>query len=382
MNFTPEDHAFMARALQLAERGRDTATPNPNVGCVIVKDGRIIGEGWHERAGEAHAEVRALAAAREAAEGATVYVTLEPCAHHGRTPPCTQALVAARVARVLAALEDPNPKVQGQGSKLLRDAGIRVDLGLMAAQAEEAHRGFLHRMRTGRPWMRIKSAASLDGRTALADGTSQWITGEAARRDVHALRARSCAMLTGIGTVLRDDPELTVRHVPCSRQPRRVLIDSRLDLAPTAKILRGEPPIIFTVSDDAAKRRALEALGAEVVTAPTDARKAGKTDLAAIIRMLGDRGFNEVTVETGAKLNGSLLAAGVVDEIVLYLAPMLLGDAAMGLFALPELTSLDAAIRPRIVDVRHVGDDIRITAHLSPSRLSPSPLGEGRGGGR
>ena len=376
MQFTAEDHAFMARALQLTERGRDTATPNPNVGCVIVKEGRIIAEGWHERAGGAHAEAHALSVASESPAGATAYVTLEPCAHQGRTPPCAEALVKAKVARVVAALEDPNPLVHGRGANVLRDAGIRVDVGLMAPQAEEAHRGFLHRMRLGRPWMRIKSAASLDGRIALANGESQWITGEAARRDVHGLRARSCAMLTGIGTVLRDDPELTVRHVPCVRQPRRVLIDSRLDIPPTAKILHGEPPIIFTVSEDAAKRRVLEALGAEVLTAPTDPSKPGKTDLAAIARVLGEHGFNEVTVETGAKLNGSLLAAGVIDEIVLYLAPMLLGDAAQGLFALPEFTSLDQGLRPRIVDVRQVGADIRITA-----RFSPSPLGEGRGEG-
>ncbi|HSJ95838.1 MAG TPA: bifunctional diaminohydroxyphosphoribosylaminopyrimidine deaminase/5-amino-6-(5-phosphoribosylamino)uracil reductase RibD, partial [Myxococcota bacterium] len=286
----------MARALALTERGRDTATPNPNVGCVIVKDGRVIGEGWHERAGEAHAEARALAACAESPEGATAYVTLEPCAHQGRTPPCADALVAAKVKRVVAALEDPNPLVHGEGARRLRDAGIRLDLGLMQAQAEEAHRGFLQRMRLGRPWMRIKVAASLDGRIALAGGESRWITGEAARRDVHALRARSCAMLTGIGTVLADDPELTVRHVECSRQPRRIVIDSRLDLRAGAKILAGEPPIVFTVSEDAAKRRALEALGAEVVTAPTDAVKPGKTDLAAIARELGARGFNEVTV--------------------------------------------------------------------------------------
>jgi diaminohydroxyphosphoribosylaminopyrimidine deaminase/5-amino-6-(5-phosphoribosylamino)uracil reductase len=386
MNFTAEDHAFMARALQLAERGRDTATPNPNVGCVIVKGGRIVGEGWHARTGEPHAEVNALAAMREAADGATVYVTLEPCAHEGRTPPCAHKLVAARVARVVAALEDPNPLVHGRGATVLRDAGIRTDIGLMSAQAEEAHRGFLHRMRHGRPWMRIKSAASLDGRIALASGESQWITGEAARRDVHALRARSCAMLTGIGTVLRDDPELTVRHVPCERQPRRVLIDSRLDLPLTAKILRGEPPIVFTVSRDAAKRAQLQALGAEVLDAPEDKAKPGKTDLAAIARILGEHGFNEVTIETGAKLNGSLLAAGVIDEIVLYIAPMLMGDSAMGLFALPEISSLDQAMRPRVVDVRQVGADIRITARISPSPPGAQGVergvGEGRGGGQ
>ena len=357
----------MARALALTARGRDTATPNPNVGCVIVKGGRVIGEGWHERAGEPHAETRALAACTEPPEGATVYVSLEPCAHQGRTPPCADALVAARVGRVVAALEDPNPLVHGQGANRLRDAGIRVDVGLLRGEAEEVHRGFLTRMRTGRPWMRIKAAASLDGRIALADGTSQWITSEAARRDVHRLRARSCAMLTGIGTVLRDDPQLTVRHVACERQPKRVLIDSRLDLPLDARILAGEPPIVFTVSRDDAKRKALAARGVEVVDAPVDPAKPGKTDLAAIARELGARGFNEVTVETGSKLAGSLLAAGVVDEIVIYFAPMLLGDAAQGLFALPELTRLDQALRPRIVDVRPVGDDWRVTARFSPA---------------
>ena len=361
MSFSAEDHALMARALALAERGRDTATPNPNVGCVIAKAGRVIGEGWHARAGEAHAEAMALAACRESPEGATAYVTLEPCSHHGRTPPCADALAAARVARVVAALEDPNPLVKGRGLAMLRVAGIRVESGLLAAQAQETHRGFLARMSRGRPWMRIKSAASLDGRIALANGESRWITGEAARRDVHALRARSCAMLTGIGTVLRDDPELTVRHVPCSRQPRRVVIDSRLDLPVSARILSGEPPLVLTVSEDRARREALEARGAEVVIVPAEG---GKTDLAAVARLLAERGFNEVTVETGAKLNGSLFRAGVVDEIVLYLAPMLLGDAAQGLFALPAFERLGEAIRPRIVDVRAVGDDVRITARL------------------
>ena len=365
MNFTAEDHAFMARVIALTERGRDTATPNPSVGCVIVKDGRLLAEGWHERAGEPHAEAMALRACRESPEGATVYVSLEPCAHQGRTPPCAEALVAAKVGRVVAAIEDPNPRVHGSGATRLRDAGIRVDVGLMAAQAEEVHRGFLQRMRLGRPWMRIKSAASLDGRIALANGESQWITGEGARRDAHALRARSCAMLTGIGTVLRDDPELTVRHVACSRQPRRVLIDSRLEVSPGARILKGAPLVIFTVSTDAGRRAALEAMGAEVVSVPRDPAEGGKTDLRAIARELGARGFNEVTVETGSKLGGSLLAAGVVDEIVLYLAPKLLGDAAQGLYALPEMTRLEQSLRPRIVDVRCVGEDLRITARFT-----------------
>jgi diaminohydroxyphosphoribosylaminopyrimidine deaminase/5-amino-6-(5-phosphoribosylamino)uracil reductase len=361
VSFSAEDHVLMARALALAERGRDTATPNPNVGCVIAKAGRVIGEGWHARAGEAHAEARALAACRDSPEGATVYVSLEPCSHRGRTPPCAEALVEARVARVVAALEDPNPLVKGAGIARLRSAGIRVETGLLADAARETHRGFLARMSRGRPWLRIKSAASLDGRIALANGESRWITGEAARRDVHAWRARSCAMLTGIGTVLRDDPALTVRHVPCSRQPRRVVIDSRLDLPPGARILEGEPPLVLTVSEDRGRRSALEGRGAEVVVVPATGSKA---DLAAVARLLAERGFNEVTVETGAKLSGSLLRAGVVDEIVLYLAPMLLGDVAQGLFALPAFESLGEAIRPRVVDVRAVGEDIRLVARF------------------
>ena len=365
-HFTTEDHAFMARAIALTERGRDTATPNPAVGCVIVKGGKVIGEGWHEKAGEAHAEVRALQASGESSEGATVYLSLEPCAHHGRTPPCTEALIAARVARVVAAVEDPNPQVKGRGAGQLRAAGIRVDFGLMAAQAEEAHVGFLTRMRRGRPWMRIKSAASLDGRIALANGESRWITGEPARRDVHALRARSCAILTGIGTVLRDDPDLTVRYVECRRQPRRVLIDSRLEVPLDARVLKGEPPLVFTVTGDAGKRKALKDLGIEVLQAPADRFKGGKTDLAAVVRELGDRGFNEVTVETGGKLNGALLAAGVIDEIVFYFAPKLLGDSAQGMFALPEMTRLEQALRPRMIDVRFVGEDLRVTARFDP----------------
>lgn len=351
----------MARALALAERGRDTATPNPNVGCVIARAGRVIGEGWHARAGEPHAEAIALAECAGSAQGATVYVTLEPCSHQGRTPPCAEALVAAKVSRVVTALEDPNPLVQGQGFARLRAAGILVETGLLEARAREVHLGFLSRMSRGRPWMRIKSAASLDGRIALASGESRWITGEAARRDVHAWRARSCAMLTGIGTVIRDDPELTVRHVPCSRQPRRVVVDSRLELPPTARILSGDPILVVTVSKDAQRREALEARGAEVVVVPAEG---AKTDLAAVARLLASRGYNEVTVETGAKLNGALLRAGVIDEIVLYLAPLLLGDTAQGLFAFPAFAALGEAMRPRIIDVRAVGADIRITARL------------------
>lgn len=351
----------MVRAIALTERGRNTATPNPSVGCVIVKDGRVIGEGWHERAGEAHAEIRALAAASQSPEGSTVYVSLEPCAHHGRTGPCADQLIAAKVGRVVAALEDPFPEVKGRGAAKLREAGIRVDVGLLEDEAREAHLGFLTRITKARPWMRIKAAASLDGRIALANGESRWLTSAEARRDVHELRARSCAMLTGIGTVLRDDPELTVRHVPCTRQPRRIVIDSHLDMPLTAKILAGEPPLILTVSDDAARRKALEAKGAEVVKVAAEGRK---TDLAAVARLMAERGCNEVMVETGGKLMGSLLRAGVVDELVLYYAPVILGDKSQALFALPEWTRLDEALRPRITEVRTIGPDIRVTARL------------------
>lgn len=359
--FSAEDHAFMARALELTQRGRDTATPNPSVGCVIVKDSRVIAEGWHERAGEPHAEARALAACTQPAEGATVYVTLEPCSHHGRTPPCADALIAAKVARVVAAIEDPNPKVKGSGAARLRRAGIRVDVGCMENEAREAHIGFISRMSRGRPWMRLKAAATLDGRIALANGESKWITGEPARRDVHAMRAHSCAILTGIGTVLRDDPRLTVRDVPCKRQPRRVLIDSRLDLPSNAKLLQGEPILVLTVSEDAAKRQRIEDAGAEVVVVP---KQGEKSDLAAVARLLAEREFNDVMVETGGKLNGSLLQAGVVDEIVFYLAPKVFGDKGQGIFALPEFTAIAQAIALKIIDVRSIGEDLRITTRL------------------
>jgi diaminohydroxyphosphoribosylaminopyrimidine deaminase/5-amino-6-(5-phosphoribosylamino)uracil reductase len=361
MSFTPLDDVFMARALALTANGRDTSTPNPNVGCVIVKDGIIVGEGWHERAGEAHAEVRALERAGANARGATAYVTLEPCAHRGRTGPCTDVLIGAGIARVVAALEDPFPQVNGRGIAKLREAGITVETGLRADEAREAHLGFLTRVTRGRPWIRIKAAASLDGRIALANGESRWITSEAARRDAHALRARSSAMLTGIGTVLRDDPELTVRHVECRRQPRRIVIDSRLDTPLDAKILKGEPPLILTVSEDRAKHDALVARGAEVVRVP---KEGDKTDLVAVAKLLGEREFNEVTVETGGKLMGSLLRARVVDELVIYYAGILLGDKAQAMFVLPEWTRLDEAMKLRIVEARMVGPDVRVTARL------------------
>jgi len=353
----------MARALRLTEHGRHTATPNPNVGCVIVKNGRVIGEGWHEKAGTAHAEVNALNACAEMPAGATVYVTLEPCAHHGRTPPCSEALIAAGVGRVVAALEDPNPQVSGKGLEALRLAGIRADIGLMAEQARVVHRGFLSRMRRGRPWVTVKLGTSLDGRTALGNGASRWITGPDARRDVHELRARSCAVLTGIGTVLADNPQLTVRDVPCRRQPLRVLLDSRLEVADDANILQGGNALIVTATGSEDRADALRARGFDVLRVPTEAVK-GKVDLEHMMRSLAARGLNEILVETGAKLNGSLLKAGVVDEIVAYVAPSVLGDLALGMFALGELTELGNRIPLKFTDVRQIGTDLRITANV------------------
>ncbi|WP_332669796.1 bifunctional diaminohydroxyphosphoribosylaminopyrimidine deaminase/5-amino-6-(5-phosphoribosylamino)uracil reductase RibD [Aromatoleum sp.] len=359
MTFSATDHASMARALQLARFGLETTTPNPRVGSVIVRDGRIVGEGWHRRAGEPHAEVLALRAAGEAARGATAYVTLEPCAHHGRTPPCADALIAAGVARVVAAMEDPNPLVGGAGAARLRVSGITVDTGLMADEARELNIGFVSRMTRGRPWLRLKAATSLDGKTALNNGVSQWITGDAARRDGHRWRARACAVLTGIGTVREDDPQLTVRAVPCERQPLRVLVDARLEVSLSAKLLQGGNCLVVTAAENPGKTLELAGLGVEVVRLPNSQ---GKVDLLGLMREFGRRGINEVHGEAGLKLNGSLLRAGCVDELLLYIAPMIVGDTAQGLFHLPELTGLGTAMRLDVRDVRCVGKDLRVLA--------------------
>ncbi|HSD59907.1 MAG TPA: bifunctional diaminohydroxyphosphoribosylaminopyrimidine deaminase/5-amino-6-(5-phosphoribosylamino)uracil reductase RibD [Burkholderiales bacterium] len=359
--FTADDHRHMAEALRLAARGRCTTTPNPRVGCVIVRGGEVVGRGWHERAGGPHAEVAALAEAGGRAAGADLYLNLEPCAHHGRTPPCAEALVRAGVRRVVAAMQDPNPLVAGKGFAILRAGGVVVEGGLMEDPAREINIGFVSRMARGRPWVRLKLAASLDGRTALANGRSQWITGDAARRDAHRLRAEACAVLTGIGTVKDDDPRLTVRDVETSRQPAKVVVDSRLETPPSAKVLEGGV-LVFCAVDDAAKSRALAERGAEIMALP-DAR--GKVDLAAMLQELGRRGFNEVLVEAGFKLNGSLLAAGLVDELVIYLAPQLLGDSARGMFNLPALEDLSGRRELAVRDVAMVGRDLRITARLA-----------------
>ena len=362
MSFSAVDHGMMARALQLAERALWTTSPNPRVGCVLVRDGEIVGEGWHVRAGEPHGEVHALRAAGERARGATAYVTLEPCSHYGRTPPCAEGLIAAGVTRVVAAMEDPNPLVAGRGLAMLRAAGIETACGLLAEAAQELNIGFVSRMTRGRPWVRLKTAASLDGKTALNNGVSQWITGPDARRDGHRWRARACAILTGIGTVRDDDPRLDVREVETTRQPLRVIVDSRLETPPTARILQGGPVLLAAAVDDAERANLLKAAGAEILLLPN---AAGKVELPALLNALAARGINEVHVEAGWKLNGSLLREGLVDELLLYMAPCLIGHHAAGLFNLPELSDL-AGKRPlSLRDVRQVGGDIRILARLA-----------------
>jgi diaminohydroxyphosphoribosylaminopyrimidine deaminase/5-amino-6-(5-phosphoribosylamino)uracil reductase len=359
--FSADDHDFMARALRLAEKGLYTTSPNPRVGCVIVKDGVIVGEGWHERAGEPHAEINALRQAGKRARGATVYATLEPCSHHGRTPPCALALIDAGVARVVAAMEDPNPLVAGEGLAILRRAGIRVDCGLLEKDAHELNIGFVMRMKSGRPLVRLKIAVSLDGKTALANGVSQWITGEHARRDAHRLRARSCAVLTGVGTVLADNPQLSVRDVETSRQPLRVVVDSHLHTPPGAKVLAGPRTLVVTASEDRERIERLADAGAEVLALPASN---GRVDLKALSNELGARGVNEVTVEAGRTLNGALLWDNLVDELVVYMAPIIMGDAARGMFDLPELTEMAGAREVRVHDLRQVGGDLRLTLRL------------------
>jgi diaminohydroxyphosphoribosylaminopyrimidine deaminase/5-amino-6-(5-phosphoribosylamino)uracil reductase len=356
-----QDSEWMVQALRLAERGLYTASPNPRVGCVLVRDGIVVGEGWHERAGEPHAEVHALHAAGDAARGATAYVTLEPCSHYGRTPPCADALIEAGVARVVVAVQDPNPQVAGQGIVKLRAAGIEVECGLMEAAARELNIGFFTRMTRGTPWVRSKIAASLDGRTALANGESKWITGAAARQDVQHWRARSCVVLTGIGTVLADDPQLNVRELATTRQPLCAVVDNGLRLPPDARLLRQTGAVVYTATQDAQKIAALERAGARAVVL---AEVNGQVDVVAVLRDLAAQGCNEVLVEAGSKLNGSLLQAGLVDELVLYLAPQFLGDMARGLARLGELTSLDQRINLEWQDVRHVGKDLRIVARV------------------
>lgn len=362
--FSAIDHAHMTRALRLAERGLYTTQPNPRVGCVLAHGDEVVGEGWHQRSGEAHAEVFALRAAGSRAKGATAYVTLEPCAHHGRTPPCADALLAAGVVRVVSASDDSNPQVSGRGLARLRDAGIVVQSGLLGTHARDLNRGFFSRLERGRPWVRVKLACSLDGRTALADGRSKWISGEAARSDVARWRARSSALLSSSATVRADDPRLTVRLPAESAEdaqkmafvpPLRVLLDGNLSIPKTAQVLDGRVPTLLLHANGATRTAHHDKVECVVV-----ANDQHGLDLSAVLALLAERGVNELQVEAGPILCGALCAAGLVDELLLYMAPILLGDNARPLLQLPALGDMSAAPRWNCVDSRCLDKDQRL----------------------
>ena len=364
-HFSATDHAHMALALALAERGLFTTRPNPRVGCVLTQGEQVIGIGWHQKAGAPHAEVHALAAAGAAARGATAYVTLEPCAHFGRTPPCADALIAAGVARVVAAVVDPFPQVAGLGLARLNAAGIVTESGLMHVQARALNAGFFSRVERARPWLRLKLAMSVDGRTALANGVSRWLTGPEARRDVHRLRARACAILTGVDTVLADDPSLDVRldaadlaalPVPA---PLKIVLDRHLRTPSTAKLLRTHGAVLIAHGEAAPEhqRAVLRAAGAELWQLPATESE----QLPALFAELGKREINEVHTEAGAVLSGALLQSGLVDELVLYQAPILLGPHARPLLQLPELNAMDDRIALELIDQRTFGVDLRFS---------------------
>ena len=363
-HFSIADHRHMARALQLARKGLATAHPNPRVGCVLVRHGEVIGEGWHRAAGEAHAEVHAIAAAGGSAEGATAYVTLEPCASIGRTGPCTEALVRAGVARVVFAVDDPSQHSDGHRSTALADAGVEVASGLMQAEARTLNEGFLMRISRHRPFVRLKVAASLDGATAMQGGESRWITGAPARQDVQKLRAISGAVMTGVGTVLADDPLLTVRDTsPAMRQPLRVVIDSRLRTPPAARLLAQPGGTVLFCTEDRG-REALEEAGAAVYRVAADR---GRVDLSAVLPKLADLGINDVLVEAGPGLSGGLLAGGHVDELVIYQAPHMMGSETMGIITTPGWTALNDRLQLDILEVRRLGQDLKIVARPASS---------------
>jgi diaminohydroxyphosphoribosylaminopyrimidine deaminase/5-amino-6-(5-phosphoribosylamino)uracil reductase len=366
MTWCIADHQHMAQALRLARRGLYTTLPNPRVGCVLVKDGAIVGEGWHEYAGGPHAEINALTQAGTQARGATCYVTLEPCCHQGRTPPCTNALISVGVSRVVAAMQDPNPKVRGEGLLALKAAGIPVESGLLETQAREINPGFIKRMAQGLPFVRCKLGTSLDGRVAMATGESRWITSPAARQDVQRLRAQSSAIMTGVGTMLADDPSLTVRNsdIPVNtRPPLRIVLDSHLQTPKTARMLRlpGKTLILTTVSKGSALEELIQA-GAEVVTVEATANR--KVDLLAALRYLAEREVNEILLEAGPVLTGAMLSAEFIDELVIYMAPKLLGSEARGMAQLPAIQQLTDAVNLSITDLRAVGTDWRVTAKI------------------
>ena len=362
---TESDIQWMSLALTWAEKAMNMTSPNPRVGCVIVNaQGVLIGSGHTQAAGQAHAEIMALQDAKQqghAVAGATAYVTLEPCSHQGRTGPCCDALIHAGLARVVVAVQDPNPQVSGNGVARLRQAGIQVDMGVLEDKAKSLNLGFFKRMTQGVPWMRLKVAASLDGQTALSNGVSQWITSSAARQDGHAWRARACAILTGIGTVLEDDPQLNLRDVDTPRQPTLVIVDSKLETPLNAKLWQTQREVwIYCAQEHTDRKAALEAKGARVLCLPNGQ---GKVDLHALHKDLGQKAINDVHIEAGFKLNGSLLAAGVVDELLVYLAPPLIGQG-MGMANLGPFEALSQALKLDIQNVTPIGDDIRLIAHI------------------
>lgn len=371
--FSSQDIHWMQRALHLAERGVFTTDPNPRVGCVLVKDDAVVGEGWHEKAGEPHAEVHALRQAGEKARGATAYVSLEPCSHFGRTPPCCDALVAAGVARVVVAMQDPNPLVAGNGIGRLREACIAVDVGCLEHAAKNLNPGFIKRMSLGLPFVRVKMAMSADGRTAMASGESKWITGSEARLDVQRLRARSSAIVTGIATVLTDDPSLTVREAEAIgypsesevRQPLRVILDSQFRIPLSAAIL-SQPgkTVLVTASKNEAKRVALTQAGVEVWVHADLSSATPSVDLGALLMKLASVGCNEVLVEAGPTLAGQVIGRGFADEVVTYVAPKLLGSDARPAFLLPGMVSMSDAIAMSLINVEQVGADVRLTYSL------------------
>ena len=363
------DHEMMSRALQLARKGLYTTTPNPRVGCVIMKDGEIVGEGFHERPGEPHAEVHALRMAGEKAEGATAYVTLEPCSHFGRTPPCAEALIKAKVGRVVAAMQDPNPLVSGRGLKVLQEEGVQVESGVLETEAKALNPGFIKKMETGLPFVRLKMAMSLDGRTAMDNGESQWITGPAARSEVQKLRAQSCAIITGVGSILQDNSSLTVRAEELGlpdaeklarRQPLRVVLDSSLQTPVDSKVVTGPGQALIVCSDQAddSRRIELEAAGAEVLRLSSSA---GRIDLKSLMEHLAQRDCQEVLLETGATLAGAAVNEGLVDELITFMAPVLMGSAARPLLTLP-FQSMSEKLELNISDIRAIGADWQITA--------------------
>lgn len=360
MSAEVSDRAYMARALQLAARGLTTTDPNPRVGCVIVAGDEVVGEGWHRRAGEAHAEAIALDQARDRAAGSTVYVTLEPCCHEGRTPPCIDRLVQAKVSRVVYAANDPNPTVAGQSRERLRVAGVDVDPGLMESESRLLNPGFFSRMIRNRPWVRSKLAVSVDGRTALANGESKWISGEAARSDVQRWRARSTAILTGAGTVIADDPSLNVRDPQLSDaiQPIRVIVDSHLRMSPDARVLSipGETVVFYCDAPDKIVRELADS-GARVEKLPATA---GRVALEAVMYRLSQMEVNELMVEAGPALNGALIEAGLIDEYLLYIASHILGTDARGMFGISALNKMSDRMELKLIDVRQIGDDLRL----------------------